>query len=176
MGAAAEPALAKPPNPAVENQARKFADVTYPLFEKIDFVKQPQVIEWMQSGSFNGKEKALLLKKILETGYSMDSKLVLDAAMAHERALNDMVTNNKVMPPLMNIEEIFVALARAIGSADAGKVFEVYPAAVAAGICSNFGANAMNALGGAGDVAASYKAFLDTATAVARCGADRSCR
>merc|ERR1719272_2223928 len=118
----------------------------------------------MQGGSFSGKEKAILLKKVLEAGLSMDSRQILDATVAHERATNDMVVNSKVLPAIQNMEEIFVALARAIGSAAPDKMFEVYTAAVNAGIGSNFNVNAMTALGGAGDVAVSYKAFLDTAT------------
>jgi len=58
----------------------------------------------------------------------MDPALIMAAVKAHDKALDAAVSDPKLLAPLPEVEDVFVALARMIGSGGAEKSQAVYDA------------------------------------------------
>ena len=69
----------------------------------------------------NPKSVATAFDKVLETGLTMDPKLIQAAVAAHDKALDNAINNPGLVTFKADWAAVNEALARMIGSADAGK-------------------------------------------------------
>lgn len=157
---AAEPVSARIENAAVGNAARKLADAAYPLMTNIDWVKNPIFLEWAREAAWTPEQLAILCQKMLKAGIAMDPAYVKNLVEASERGITDVLKNDRFLPPQDDMEEIFIAAARAIGSAGSEKAMGVFNAYRELGGL-DFNMQQMDALGGPGEVGQTYKSFVD---------------
>merc|ERR1711957_830574 len=120
---------------SVEDAARKFAQATYPIFQQVDFVKSPIINKWLSTSStaWSPTKIATAADAVLQDALAMDPALIMAAVKAHDKALDAAVSDPKLLAPLPEVEEIFVALARMIGSGGAEKSQAVYDAVAGIG-------------------------------------------
>lgn len=102
--------------------AAKFSEATYPLAAKIDWGNTQQITKYISEISAkNPKSVATAFDKVLETGLTMDPKLIQAAVAAHDKALDNAINNPGLVTSKADWAAVNEALARMIGSADAGK-------------------------------------------------------
>jgi len=157
---AAEPVFAKIESANVGNAARKLADAAYPLMTNIDWTKNPVFLEWAREAAWTPEQLATVVQKLLKAGIAMDPAYVKTLVEASERGVQDVLKNDRFLPPQDDVEEIFIAAARAIGSAGSEKAMGVFNAYREVGGL-DFNNQMMDALGGPGEVGQTYKSFID---------------
>ena len=102
--------------------AAKFSEATYPLAAKIDWGNTQQITKYISEVSAkNPKAVAAAFDKVLESGLTMDPKLIQAAVAAHEKAIDSAITNPGLMTSKADWAAVNEALARMIASADPGQ-------------------------------------------------------
>merc|ERR1719174_948132 len=151
---------------SIDDAAKAFADATYPVMEKIDWERTPQLTKWIAdaSKSWDPKLMAMATDRVLEAGLAADPRLIMAAVSAHDKALDDAIGRPGNVLPLNDHEDVTVAIARMIASMPNAKVMAIYDAFSAAGT-QTLWPDFYNSLSRA-DVDATYKAFLELAQAV----------
>jgi len=138
--------------------ALKLADASYPMVKALDWAGTP-VLDSYVAKTPATKESMLAL---LDAGLAMDPKLIQGAAQAHLDAIKDV--DESLVTSLKGHEGVTVAIAKLIASAPPATIKKVFDA-----VPNVQGLNAdWFAAMPVSDAIASYKAFLETATAVAK--------
>jgi len=107
---------------AIADASKKFSDATYPIAEKFDWGGSSAIAKYIADASAsNPRQAALAVEKLLETGLTMDPKLVRAAVAAHSKALDSAVSNPKLVASKEDFAAVNEALARMIASADKQK-------------------------------------------------------
>lgn len=153
---------------SVDDAAKALADTAYPLLEKVDWERTPQLSKWLSDSakSWDPKMIAHAADTVLEAGLSMNSDLIVKAVAAHDKAIDDAVGRPGLVAPIGDVEEFAMAVAQMVRSANAEKFQAVYDAFAAVGMGS-LSTDFMASLNRA-DVDATYKALLETAQVVKR--------
>lgn len=103
----------------IGDAAQKFSDATYPVAAKIDWGNTKMISKYISEVSANNpKATAYAFDKVLESGLTMDPKLVTAAVAAHKQAIDGAVNNPGLMATKRDWEAVNEALARMIASAD----------------------------------------------------------
>lgn len=157
---AAESALAKIDSPQLDSAARRFAAASYPLMQKIDWIKTPEATKFLEAGSWTPEQLNRAIDTVLEAGADMDPEMIKRAVEAHQTALAHNIEAQTFIASPADVEEITSSLARLITSTSEDKVMAIYKAFNDLGGIS-LDREFMEGLGGAGEVAAAYKAFID---------------
>mmetsp|Transcript_37087 Transcript_37087/g.85726 ORF Transcript_37087/g.85726 Transcript_37087/m.85726 type:complete len:376 (+) Transcript_37087:76-1203(+) len=106
----------------IGDAAAKFSAATYPLAEKINWGNTQQIAKYISEVSANNpKGVADAFDKVLESGLTMDPKLIQAAVAAHDKALDGALSNPNLMASPADWAAVNEALARMIGSADPAK-------------------------------------------------------
>lgn len=161
----APPAFADP----IDDAAKAFADASYPIVEKLNWADTPEITSWLNTANkdWDVPRVAKFFDAILETGLSMDPKLVRAAVQAHDTALGDAMQRPGFVCPRADLEDVTMALAHALSSSKNQYIMNVYDSFAAlqgTTLANNFltQLNESNRV----DVSESYKAFLDLAQVV----------
>merc|ERR1719510_53151 len=155
-------AVAAVPAPSMDGPigqaALKLADASYPVLKAVDWAGTG-VLDSYVAKTPATKESMLAL---LDAGLAMDPKLIQGAAQAHLDAIKDV--DKSLVTSLKGHEGVTVAIAKLIASAPPAmikKVFDTVPNVQGLNV-DWFATMPLS------DAIASYKAFLETATAVAK--------
>jgi len=155
-------AVAAVPAPSADGPigaaAMKLADASYPMVKAVDWAGTG-VLDSYVAKTPATKESMLAL---LDAGLAMDPKLIQGAAQAHLNAIN--AVDGSLVTSLQGHEGVTVAIAKLIASAPPATIKKVFDA-----VPNVQGLNAdWFATMPLSDAIASYKAFLETAQAVAQ--------
>lgn len=141
----------------VGQAAKKLADASYPLIKSIDWAGTGVLDSYVSN---TPATKASMLA-LMDAGLAMDPKLIQAATRAHLDALN--AADDKLVTSLAGHEEVTAAIAKLIASAPAAQIKNVFDTVPKVeGLNSKWFENMP-----VGDAVESYKAFLETAAAVA---------
>jgi len=145
----------------VDLAAKKLADASYPLVEKIDWEKSPVLTKFLlkSAPSWDAKKLAVAFDKTLELGAAMDPALIRTSVAAHDKALTDAISRPGLVTPLEDFEAVTQSIARMLGSAPTDKVGAVFDAYAEVGL-KKLNVDWFATLKDA-DARAAYKAFFD---------------
>lgn len=120
---------------AVDDAAVKWADTIYPLMKKVDWFENKEVKEFMATyaNEVVPLKIAIAMQKICKSGMSMDPALVKLSVKTHSQALGNagsifgkLASQNKLICPLQDFEDISKSIAHMFASADINGLREVY--------------------------------------------------
>jgi len=145
----------------VDLAAKKLADASYPLLEKINWEKSPVLTKFLlkSAPSWDATKLAVAVDKTLELGVAMDPALVRQSVAAHDKALTDAMSRPGLVTPLEDYEAVTESIARMLGSAPTDKVRAVFDAYAEVGL-KRLNGEWLATLKDA-DARAAYKAFFD---------------
>lgn len=148
-------------NPAVDDAAKKFAAMSYPIAQQIDWINIPTLMKYMTTGTGANKQAIIAL---LDCGLFMDQNLIEASVIAHKKAID--AANGKMVTPLANYEDVTVSIANLLASVPFQKVYGLYGAMPALDKLNGDFFATVNAAA----ATESYTAFLATAQAVKAAG------
>lgn len=154
------PAMAKIDSPQLDNAARKFADASYPLMQQIDWYAEPVFTKYLADSSWTPEQLNRIISSVLKLGIEMDTDMIKRAVEAHEVALSHNIASDRFIANQADVEEIASRIAQLIVSAPQDKTMAVYKSFSDLGGIG-LDVEFMEKLGGPGEVAAAYKAFID---------------
>lgn len=158
--ASPEKVIAPIPAPSVDGPvgvaAKKLADASYPVLQKIDWANTGVLDKYVTNTPANKAG----ISALLDAGLAMDPKLIQGATQAHLDAVN--AVDEKLLTPLTNHEAVTVAIAKLIASAPPSKIKAVFDTVPNVQGLNFDWFSTMSVP----DVVQSYQAFLETAAAV----------
>ncbi|KAL9139156.1 PCP peridinin chlorophyll protein extrinsic protein [Amphidinium carterae] len=106
----------------VGRAAKKFSEATYPIMEKLDWGKSPEISKYIETSSAkNPKMMADGIDKTLEVALTMNQNFINDAVFAHVRAIKGALNTPGFVAERDDFARVNLALAKMIGSADPAK-------------------------------------------------------
>jgi hypothetical protein len=145
----------------IGDAAKNLADASYPLVEKIDWGRTPEIAKWLSNaqGWSAGKDKlAEAVESTLKLGLEMDPALIKASVAAHDTAVINAMGKPGLVTPLSDHEAVTESIARMLASAPAADIRAVFDTYAKVGLKSLNGQ--WYSTLDSGDVAKSYKAFL----------------
>lgn len=152
----AAPALAAA---GVDEAAKKLAVASYPLVQAVDWTNPAPLTKYLATGAQSNKAA---ISAVLDVAVSLDPSLVRKAVEAHKKALE--AADGRLKTPLINYEEVTIAIANMLASAPPAKVFSVVGAIPSLNQLNSDWMASLNAA----DVNAAWQAYLQTAQVVKR--------
>lgn len=136
--------------------AKKLADASYPMLQKIDWAATGVLDKYVTNTPANKAG----ISALLDAGLAMDPKLIQGATQAHLDAVN--AVDGQLLTPLAQHEAVTVAIAKLIASAPPAKIKAVFDTVPDVQGLNFDWFSTMSVP----DAVKSYQAFLETAAAV----------
>jgi len=140
----------------VGSAAKKLADASYPMLQKIDWANTGVLDKYVTNTPANKAG----ISALLDAGLAMDMKTVQAATQAHLDAVN--AVDGSLLTPLANHEAVTVATAKLIASAPPAKIKAVFDTVPNVKGLNFDWFSTMSVP----DAVKSYQAFLETAAAI----------
>eukprot|EP00930_Biecheleria_cincta_P056304 TRINITY_DN4244_c0_g1_i1.p1 TRINITY_DN4244_c0_g1~~TRINITY_DN4244_c0_g1_i1.p1 ORF type:complete len:386 (+),score=100.99 TRINITY_DN4244_c0_g1_i1:62-1219(+) len=115
----------------IGSASQMLAEASYPLISQIDWVKSPVLANWLNTGaaSWDSQKVGWALKKTVDMGLAMDSKLIKASVEAHEKAVAAAASSPTAVTSAQGHQAVTESIAQLIATvppAQAKAVFDAW--------------------------------------------------